>query len=414
MGGVVHVFQECRGWHEEQGTGYRPAEVEPPIIIAGRAADEHVLDHLLGHPRRAAIANEVGAIFTGTDSAEGHVVAHDLKLFAILGNRGERVVRRRRFYRVVQFDVGQLAAADDALLHLRGERVPSVQVMEIFLHDYVAAPSERGILLADECGVDHRFATRILGAIDEAQEVAVIEVPKAMNLVDRRDRFAEARHNLRRHFEAKIHPLRADMEQQVPWRRNRMVLGATDLAERVEFGWARVPEQPLPRIGPDPHHAGKAGFEVAKLHCANQRWQVCAKRSHSRAIVRARIYRHDQKHRRAGERCRYRLCKSHSVNLREVFRIGIWRTQPDDSARFAGWSQSPLPCRTRSAFLKPKIAQARVIIGTAAKRPVIFALALPDREVVYAGDAQAHKAMRIELPVLVAITAKPVAAIIVP
>src|ERR1700730_5037123 len=71
-------------------------------------------------------------------------------------------------------------------------------------------------------------------------------------------------------------------------------------------------------------------------------------------------------------------------------------------------------CHPRSAFLQPKIAQARVIIGTAAKRPVIFAPALPDREVVYAGDAQAHEAMRIELPVLVAIAAKPVAAIIVP
>src|SRR5262249_35375751 len=65
-------------------------------------------------------------------------------------------------------------------------------------------------------------------------------------------------------------------------------------------------------------------------------------------------------------------------------------------------------------ILEPEIAQARVIIGAAAKRPVIFALALLDREIVYAGDAQAHQAVPIELPILIAIAAKPVAAVIVP
>jgi len=29
-------IQECRGWDEEQGSGHRAAEVEQPIIIAGR------------------------------------------------------------------------------------------------------------------------------------------------------------------------------------------------------------------------------------------------------------------------------------------------------------------------------------------------------------------------------------------
>jgi hypothetical protein len=43
-----------------------------------------------------------------------------------------------------------------------------------------------------------------------------------------------------------------------------------------------------------------------------------------------------------------------------------------------------------SERLQPEITQARVIIGTAAKRPVIFPLALLDREVVYTGNAPAH------------------------
>ena len=85
--------------------------------------------------------------------------------------------------------------------------------MEIFLHDHIAATGEGGILLADECGIDHRLTARILGAVDEAQEVAVIEVTKAVDFIDRRNRVAEACHDLRRNLEAKVHPLRTDMEQ---------------------------------------------------------------------------------------------------------------------------------------------------------------------------------------------------------
>src|SRR5262249_2822962 len=51
---------------------------------------------------------------------------------------------------------------------------------------------------------------------------------------------------------------------------------------------------------------------------------------------------------------------------------------------------------------------------TAAERPVIFTLAFLDREVVYAGDAPAHQAVLIEFPVLVAVAAKPVAAVVMP
>ena len=45
---------------------------------------------------------------------------------------------------------------------------------------------------------------------------------------------------------------------------------------------------------------------------------------------------------------------------------------------------------------------------------MIFPLALLDREVIYAGNAPAHKALLIEFPVFVAVAAKPAAAIIMP
>src|SRR5215468_12528075 len=55
-----------------------------------------------------------------------------------------------------------------------------------------------------------------------------------------------------------------------------------------------------------------------------------------------------------------------------------------------------------------------MIVGTAAERPVILAFALLNRQVVDAGDAQPHQAVLVELPVLVAVAAEPVAAVVVP
>src|SRR5260221_6377761 len=65
-------------------------------------------------------------------------------------------------------------------------------------------------------------------------------------------------------------------------------------------------------------------------------------------------------------------------------------------------------------LLEPELAQGRVVVGTAAERPMIFALAFLDRRVVDAGDAQAHQAVRVEFPVLVAIAAEPGTAVVVP
>src|SRR6516162_1229866 len=55
-----------------------------------------------------------------------------------------------------------------------------------------------------------------------------------------------------------------------------------------------------------------------------------------------------------------------------------------------------------------------MIGGPAPQRPVILAFAFFDWQLVDAGDAQAHQPVLIELPVLVAIAAKPIAAIVVP
>ena len=165
-------------------------------------------------------------------------------------------MRRGRLDGVVQFDVGELGAADDALLRLRRQRIPAVEIVEIFLHDDVAAAGECRVLRADQHGVDHRLAARIFRAVDEAQEIAIIEVAEAVHLVDRRNRVSDPRHDLRRQLEAQIHALGADVEQEVAGRGDRMAPAGTNLPERVQFLRPRRPEQAVPRLGADPHDAG--------------------------------------------------------------------------------------------------------------------------------------------------------------
>ena len=63
---------------------------------------------------------------------------------------------------------------------------------------------------------------------------------------------------------------------------------------------------------------------------------------------------------------------------------------------------------------RSKIAQSRMVVRAAPERPVVLALALLDRQVVDAGDAPPHQAVAIELPVLVAVGAEPLPAVVVP
>ena len=123
-------------------------------------------------------------------------------------------------------------------------------------------------------------SARIFRAVDEAQKVAVVEVAKAVHLVDRGDGVAELGHDLRRHFEAQVHSLGADMEQEIARRRDCVARSGPELAERVEFSRTRAPEQPVPGVGTDAEHAGEAGLEVAKLNRANQTREVRAERPH--------------------------------------------------------------------------------------------------------------------------------------
>src|SRR5262249_18413672 len=90
-----------------------------------------------------------------------------------------------------------------------------------------------------------------------------------------------------------------------------------------------------------------------------------------------------------------------------------WRAASGHAAALPSPSATN-PRRLKAARLKAQVAQRWVIVGTATEGPVIFALAILDRQVVDAGDTSPHQAVVVELPVLVAVAAKPVAGIVVP
>src|SRR3546814_4428959 len=65
-------------------------------------------------------------------------------------------------------------------------------------------------------------------------------------------------------------------------------------------------------------------------------------------------------------------------------------------------------------FSEREFVEGRLIVGTTAQRPAEQALALADRQVVDAGDARVHQAVRVEFPVLVAVAAEPGAMLVLP
>src|SRR5271155_553338 len=75
-GALVRAYrlQKCDGRRKKQASRDGAAEIEQPVVVARRPANEHVLKHLLDGMRRTAVANEVGAEFALPCPAEGHVV----------------------------------------------------------------------------------------------------------------------------------------------------------------------------------------------------------------------------------------------------------------------------------------------------------------------------------------------------
>src|SRR5262245_14615779 len=87
------------------------------------------------------------------------------------------------------------------------------------------------------------------------------------------------------------------------------------------------------------------------------------------------------------------------------------------------WYQRKLVRTSRTAMIvqvrliaksEPQSRESGVVVRPPAARPKVLALARGDRQVVDARDAALHESRFVELPVLVAVGAEPVARIVVP
>ncbi|GAA2769800.1 hypothetical protein GCM10019017_08240 [Streptomyces showdoensis] len=167
-------------------------------------------EHQLGHGGGPGVADEVRAELAAADVPERHVGAQDLPLGAVLvGDGVERDVGVGRLHVVGELDVVRLVAADHAFLLVDGEPLPGRHVVQVLLHDHVAAAPESGVLVADEDGPGRDPALGVLAAVDESQQVTLVEVAEAVHLVDDGHGTREAPRDQPGQLEAEVHALGA-------------------------------------------------------------------------------------------------------------------------------------------------------------------------------------------------------------
>ena len=151
--------------------------------------------------------------------------------------------------------------------------------MQILLYDDVASARERGVFLTYQRSVDRRLVRGVFRAIDKAEQIAVIEIAKAVDLVRGGDCVTQLRHDLSRQLEGDVEALGANVEKQIARSGHDMSRAGADFAEGMELGGSRLCEEPVPRVGSKADDAGQLSFQVAEAHGAYQLRQVSAQRT---------------------------------------------------------------------------------------------------------------------------------------
>ena len=77
----------------------------------------------------------------------------------------------------------RVAISDDPFLLLDRELVPPIQVMKVLLHDHITSAGEPRVLLADDGRVASWLIDGIFGPVDEADQIAIIEIFEAVDFV---------------------------------------------------------------------------------------------------------------------------------------------------------------------------------------------------------------------------------------
>lgn len=341
-------------------------------------AQEHVPQHLLGDGDVGGVADEVGAEGVLAERAEGHVEPPDLPLRPVrLGDGVERDVRVGGLHVVGQLDVLQLGTADHPLLLLDRQRVPGGEVVQVLLHDDVAAALELRVLVADHHRGERGVALRVLGAVDEAHQVALVEVLEAVHLVGDGHGAPQPVHQPGGQLEAEVGPAGADVEQHVARGGRGGVARPAQLLEGVEPGRARPGEQAPPGVRTDPRHTGQL-VRHPEAHGAAERRHVLEEVVHR--LLPARVDGQHQEDgalrdrgedglrlgRRAGVRGRGALMRGRLP--------GRWRRRPGRASgrppTLSGAALGGRPCRSpSSAARRPHAGRARPNGGPSVPRP---------------------------------------------
>jgi hypothetical protein len=124
-------------------------------------------------------------------------------------------VRFARRVVVIDFDIVDLGAADDLFLEMRRRFAPCVEVVQILLDDDIAASGEVDVFIADQCRCRQIEAGRVGRAVDKAEQVTGIEIPKARNFVDNSYGSAEIVEQDPFKFKTHVGTFGPDMEQKV-------------------------------------------------------------------------------------------------------------------------------------------------------------------------------------------------------
>src|SRR5579863_5399689 len=94
--------------------------------------------------------------------------------------------------------------------------------MKVLLDDDVAPTGECRIFVVNEYGIGSRAACGIFGAVHKAKDITFVEVSKTVHFIGGADRLVQPSHDLRSEFKTQIHPLGANVKDQVTWCRNSM------------------------------------------------------------------------------------------------------------------------------------------------------------------------------------------------
>ena len=144
------------------------------------------------------------------------------------------------------------------------------------------------------------IALRVLGAVDEPEQVAFVERAEPVYLLDDVRAPGQPIHQPLGEFEAQVEAVRTDVKQEVAGRLGRRVPWAGNLHERVQVGGTRLAEQTVPQSGADTSHAAQRALGEAEADRPPQRTDV--RQQAACVVLRTQVHGQDEKDRRLGER----------------------------------------------------------------------------------------------------------------